>query len=411
MALLIITGYGHLDSAAEAVRLGVADYLRKPFTMGEVRHALNRCLEQRRLRREVVRLQSGGGLTLRDFIARDGRMRQVIKLAQTVAATDVTVLINGETGTGKGLLARAMHNSSPRRESPYVEINCAAIPSNLIESELFGHERGAFTGAVARKIGRVETAHTGTLLLDEVGEMPLDMQAKLLTFLQEFTFERVGGTKKLHADVRVIAATNRDLLRAVEEGRFRRDLFYRLHVIHMDIPPLRERQQDIPLLAQHFLERFSLKYGKQVQGFSPRAQTQLLTHAWPGNVRELENALERTVILCRSGRVEALDLGSGLPVEAVPFRSAVASEKEAGQGLDQPLAQYLAGCEQGYLDRLLRRHGGSIQRTAEAAGVNPKTLFRKMRLYHLSRRDYRSCRPRGGRPPAQAGPAPDSPAE
>jgi DNA-binding NtrC family response regulator len=408
---ILMTAFSDIEDTISAIRLGVADYLRKPFTVSEVRHALSRCLEQRKLRREVARLQAGGGLSLGDIIARNGRMRETLKLANTVAATDVTVLINGETGTGKGLVARAMHHSSPRRDRPYVEINCAAIPASLIESELFGHERGAFTGAVARKIGRVETAHTGTLLLDEVGEMPLEMQAKLLTFLQEFSFERVGGTKKNFADVRVIAATNRDLHQAVEEGGFRRDLFYRLHVIHLDLPPLRLRPEDIPLLAQHFLERFSLKYGKQMQGFSPQAQEQLMSHPWPGNVRELENALERAVILSRSAWVARLDLGEAIqvpgyanPALLTPPPPAAGAEPRPGR-IAQTLAQYLAECEKGYLADLLRDKRGSIQDTAQAAAVDPKTLYLKMKRHGISRREYR--RPPASRRQAAAGKPPE----
>ena len=292
---ILMTAFSDIEDTISAIRLGVADYLRKPFTMGEVQHALNRCLEQRRLRREVASLRAGKGMTLADILAQDQAMARLRSLAETVAPTDVTVLISGETGTGKSMLAKAIHNTSPRCDRPFTEINCAAIPESLIESELFGHEKGAFTGAVARKIGRVEAAEGGTLLLDEVGEMSLDMQAKLLRFLQEFTFERVGGTKKLSADVRVVAATNRNLHQAVHEGRFREDLYYRLHVIELHLPPLRERRSDIATLAETFIQRFSIKYDKQVRGLSAFARKQMMEYHWPGNVREMEHALERAV--------------------------------------------------------------------------------------------------------------------
>ncbi|MBI5524034.1 MAG: sigma-54-dependent Fis family transcriptional regulator [Desulfarculus sp.] len=401
---ILMTAFGDIEDIISALRLGVADYLRKPFTMGEVRHALNRCLEQRRLRREVASLRAAGPQGLSDIITRSRTMAEVVRLAQTVAATDVTVLLNGDTGTGKELLARAIHNSSPRRQQPFVEINCAAIPASLIESELFGHERGSFTGAHARKLGRVEMANQGTLFLDEVGEMSLDMQAKLLRFLQEFTFERVGGTKKQKADVRVVAATNRELKQAVAEGLFRQDLLYRLNVIHLDLPPLRQRPEDIPLLAEFFLQRFALKYGKQVMGLSPRAQDQLMSHDWPGNVRELEHVMERAVILCRSSQVQRLDLadaGPGAPVDLgqAPWPPAAPPQME---DLGLSLHEYLERWERRYLKALLQAHLGSIQDTARAAGLNPKTLYLKMTRHGLSKKDYRPVRTggRGARPRA-----------
>ena len=399
---ILMTAFGDIEDTIRAIRLGVADYLRKPFTMSEVRHALNRCLEQRRLRREVANLRAVGPQGLNDIITRSKLMEELLRQAETVAATSATVLINGETGTGKELLARAIHNSSPRHQQPFVEINCAAIPATLIESELFGHERGAFTGAHARKLGRVEMANRGTLLLDEVGEMPLDMQAKLLRFLQEFTFERVGGTKKLKADVRVIAATNRDLKQAAANGHFRHDLLYRLNVIPLELPPLRQRGEDVPLLAEFFLQRFALKYGKQVNGFAPKAQEQLLGYAWPGNVRELEHTVERAVILCRSNLVQRLDLDD----EASPGATAASQPRVAWiqpaaapeEDLRLPLNDYLALRERRYLEGLLAAHHGSIQDTAKAAGVNPKTLYLKMARHGLSKKDYRAAPPE--EPPA-----------
>ena len=406
---ILMTAFSDIEDTISAIRLGVADYLRKPFTMSEVRHALGRCLEQRRLRREVASLRAGGRVTLADIVASNARMREVLHLAETVASTDVTVLINGETGTGKGLLARALHNSSPRADHPYVEINCAAIPATLIESELFGHERGSFTGAVARKLGRVEVADQGTLLLDEVGEMSLDMQAKLLRFLQEFSFERVGGNKKLQADVRVVAATNRDLRQAVQQGVFRQDLYYRLHVIHLDIPPLRKRPEDIPLLAEYFLQRFSLKYGKQVQGFSPHAANQLVNHPWPGNVRELEHTLERAVILGRGSMVERLDLegeapengaAASPPLPDQPLAPAV-SPAESGlgeNGPEVPLGDYLDQHEKEYLAALLRKNRGNIGATATFAGVNPKTLYLKMNRHGLTKEQFKQAKRRPPRP-------------
>ncbi len=393
---ILMTAFSDIEDTIEAIRLGVADYLRKPFTESEVRHALGRCLEERRLRREVASLRAGDHLQISSVLTREENMREVLRLAETVAPTDATVLISGETGTGKGLLARAIHNSSHRADRPFAEINCAAIPANLIESELFGHERGSFTGAVSRKLGRVEAAGGGTLLLDEVGEMPLDMQAKLLRFLQSFSFERVGGTKRLQADVRIVAATNRDLAEAVRDGIFRLDLFYRLNVVHVHVPALRERPGDATLLAETFLKRFAIKYGRQAREFAPQAYDQILRHSWPGNVRELEHAVERAIIMSRGLRIESLDLDLDPTVsEAAPLDGST----PAGDPADRPLAQHMAACERHYLEALLGRHGGRIGKSAEAAGINPKTLYLKMERHGLDKAQFRrsaSSRPHGG---------------
>ncbi|KIX11480.1 sigma-54-dependent transcriptional regulator [Dethiosulfatarculus sandiegensis] len=384
---ILMTAFSDIEDAITALRLGVADYLRKPFTEGEVRHALNRCLEHRRLTREVASLKSGKKHSLADVITSDERMIEICRLAQTAAATDVTVLISGETGTGKGVLARAIHNTSPRSPRPYVEINCASIPATLIESELFGHERGSFTGAVARKIGRVETADGGTLVLDEIGEMPLDMQSKMLRFLQSFNFERVGGTKIRHADVRIIASTNRDLEKAVLEGIFRQDLFYRLNVIHLHIPPLRHRPGDISILADNFLKRFAIKYDRNIKGISPNAMAQLERHDWPGNVRELEHTVERSVILTQGEVIQQFDLprdSQDLPLPEINMPPDGQWESST-----QSLADFMGSCERLYLESILRKHHGKIGESAKAAGINPKTLYMKMNRHGLRRQDFR----------------------
>ncbi|MCF8032820.1 MAG: sigma-54 dependent transcriptional regulator [Desulfarculaceae bacterium] len=385
---VLMSTFSEVESTMSAMRLGVADYVRKPFNIGELRHVLARSMERSLLHQELDGLRSGPPSTLEGIIAHDERMREVCHLAETVAATDATVLLSGETGTGKGLVAQAVHNSSPRREGPYVEINCAAIPATLIESELFGHERGAFTGAVARKIGRVEAAAKGTLLLDEVGEMPLEMQAKMLHFLQEFSFERVGGNQKLTADVRVIAATNRDLSKAVKQGSFREDLFYRLHVIELHVPPLRERRDDILPLAQYFRERFAARYDKPVLDFSNAAKGQMMGHLWPGNVREMEHAVERAVILATAEVIERLELANSAPLNA-PGPPPRAASQPAEPDPEQSLGDYMAACEKGYLRSQLERHRGRVNQTARAAGINPKTLYLKMNRHGLAKEDYR----------------------
>ena len=389
LPIVLLAGLSEVEYALDAISLGATSYLRKPFTIGELRHIASRSLERHRLLREMETLRSGPPRSLAGIIAQDEVMKEVCRLAETVAGTDVTVLLSGETGTGKGLFARAIHNSSPRREGPFVEINCAAIPATLIESELFGHERGAFTGAVARKIGRVEAAAKGTLLLDEVGEMPLDMQAKMLRFLQEFTFERVGGNEKLSADVRIIAASNRDLGQAVRQSLFREDLFYRLHVIELRVPSLRERREDILPLAEYFREMFSAKYDKPVLGFSPAATGQMLNHAWPGNVREMEHAVERAVILCPGDVIDRLDLATESSPSESPLAPVQALLRSPDLNLDRSLADHMAMCERDYLDAQLRRSKGKVSRTAQAAGLNPKTLYLKMIRHGLSKEDFR----------------------
>ncbi len=393
---ILMAAYSEIEDTIAAIRLGVADYLRKPFTRAEIQTTLSRCLGNRTSVRRPQVQPSEGVPSLADIITRNRRMRELLRLAQTVATTDATVLVSGESGTGKGLVARAIHNASPRRQKPFVEINCAAIPASLIESELFGHERGAFTGAVSRKIGLVETAHRGTLLLDEIGEMPLDMQSKLLSFLQEFSFQRVGGTQSRRADVRVVAATNRDLRKAVASGGFRLDLYYRLHVINLVLPPLRSRREDIPLLADYFLGCFTTKYGKSLEGLSPEARLQLLAHDWPGNVRELENAIERAVILAQGNRLVMLHLDQNLG-EVARSAAGPALPPAAEPDTDLRLGDFLAGCERRYLQELLARHQGRVGESARAAGIDPKTLYRKMNRHGLCKDDYRTMA-RSGRP-------------
>src|SRR5947209_6230609 len=296
---IMITAFASTDTAVEAMRLGACDYLSKPFDVDLLRMKVREKIENRHLRQENVLLKRTLGLThqFSNIIGRSERMLEVFKMIETVSRTNSTILLTGESGTGKGLVAQAIHFHSLRRERPFVALNCGALPETLLESELFGHMRGAFTGADANKKGLLEVAEKGTVFLDEIGEMSAVMQVKLLRVLQERRFRRVGGLEELQADIRVIAATNQDLTRLVAESRFREDLFYRINVIPISLPPLRERKEDIPLLADHFLAKYAEQMGKSVAAISKEAMELLIRHDWPGNIRELENVLERAVAL------------------------------------------------------------------------------------------------------------------
>ncbi|MCK9362542.1 MAG: sigma-54 dependent transcriptional regulator [Syntrophales bacterium] len=310
LPIIIMTAYASVETAVEALKKGAYDYLTKPLDFDELRLTMERAMEHRSLKEEnrILREKLGDRFDRKNLVGRSLAMSRLLETASQVAQSEATVLVAGESGTGKELIAELIHFNSPRREKTFVKLNCAAIPENLLESELFGHERGAFTGADRRKEGKFLQANGGSLFLDEVGEMPLTMQVKLLRVLQERELTRVGGEDVLPIDVRMIAATNRDLFREVASGRFREDLFYRLNVVSLVIPPLRERVEDIPLLAQEFLLRFSEKNHKNISGFTPRAMDRLLRHPWPGNVRELMNAIERGVVLSRGDCLDEGDI-------------------------------------------------------------------------------------------------------
>ena len=312
----------------------------------------------------------GGRVGIEAIVAEAPEMRAALRLATQVAATDATVLILGESGTGKELIARAIHEGSARRGGPFVKVDCTALPEGLLESELFGHEKGAFTDAAAEKPGRFELAHGGTLFLDEVGELPQSLQAKLLRVLQERAFERVGGTRTISVDVRILAATNRDLAKALKGGQFREDLYYRLNVVPILVPPLRRRPEDILPLAAHFLQRFGARYGKVVPGLSPEAAALLRRYSWPGNVRELEHAIERAVILWERGVIRPEELAVDL--------MAVASD-----GLPDQELMTLEELEREYIRRVLRRVRGHKSRAARILGINRKTLLEKRKRYGL----------------------------
>lgn len=311
--VMIVTGYGSIEQALEAVRLGAYDYVPKPFKRDELLLRIRRALDYHALREENRKLHEELRQTFKfeGIIGTSPKMQEALRIAAAVAPTDATVLIYGETGTGKEILARSIHYQSHRAQGPFVAINCGSIPETLLETELFGHEKGAFTGAHTSRIGKFEAADGGTIFLDEVGDMSPAMQVKLLRVLQEKTIERVGGVRPVKVNVRVIAATNRDLRAAIREGSFREDLFYRLNVVPIHLPPLRERPEDIPILAQHFLERFKERYRKNIRAITPQAIRKLRRHLWPGNVRELEYAIERAVILAQGEEITAQDLWLG----------------------------------------------------------------------------------------------------
>jgi DNA-binding NtrC family response regulator len=368
--VIVLTGHGSLETAVRALRAGAYDFLVRPLEPDLLTLAVDRALEHRRLRNEVRRLRDEvtRAVPSRTLLGTSAAMRDVLELIACVAATDATVLIDGESGTGKELVARAIHDASPRRAGPFVAINCAAIPPQLIESELFGHVRGAFTDARVARAGLFVEARGGTLFLDEIGEMPADMQVKLLRALQERTVRPVGGSAEVAFDARIVAATNRDLEEEVRAKRFRKDLYYRVAVVGVHVPTLRERAQDIPALAQHFVRRFSERFGKHVVGISPSALQRLLAYPWPGNVRELENSMERAVALTRFDH---------LTVENLPERLR-AHVPERADPLPDPTEALISIAElnRRYIDQVLGLVGGNKSRAARILGLDRRTLYR-----------------------------------
>src|SRR5712671_365544 len=365
---IVVTGFGTVKDAVEAIKRGAWDFVNKPFQIDELLHSLDSALEQRRLKSEnaYLRAQLQERYRFEGVVGKGRAMARVFQLLETVAPTNSTILITGETGTGKEVVARAIHHNSPRRLSRFVALNCTAIPETLLEAELFGHVRGAFTGAVGNRQGRLEQAHKGTLFLDEVGTMSTALQTKLLRVLQEREFERVGDSHTTKVDVRVIAATNSDLARMVADGQFREDLFYRLNVIPVELPPLRDRKEDIPLLVQHFLDKFraadmAAGQSRPMLTVAQDAIRHLMAYSWPGNVRQLENAIERAVAI-NAGRPQ-IDVAD-LPVEiqqAEPPLPSTVSLPEGGLDLDV----FIAHIERELIERSLERTGGNKGRAAK----------------------------------------------
>jgi len=378
LPLIVITAHGTVDSAVEALKLGAFDYITKPFDLAELRVAVDKALRvERASRRSLQEDPAHKGRF--DLIGVTPSMQRVYSLVEKVADSPTTVLLVGESGTGKELVARALHSHSGRRDAPFVSVNCGAIPENLFESELFGYEKGAFTGAVTSKPGRFELADGGTLLLDEVGELPRDMQVKLLRALQERKVERVGGIRSTAVDVRVIAATNVDLAAAVSAGRFRDDLYYRLNVIQIRLPPLRERREDIPLLVDHFLARFNERLGKHVVGVDADGMAALMAWGWPGNIRELENVIERGVLLS-DAEVLGVDALPGLEGSSSgPPRAA----DPDGVGLKELVRVHTAKLERALILRSLEQESGNVTRAARRLEISRKSLQLKMKEYGL----------------------------
>jgi len=382
--VVMITAHGNEKIAVEAMKLGADDYVPKPFDNDEIRLAVRRALERTRLAREnrELRARIERDFGVGNLVGRGAAMRRVFETIRKVAETDLTVLIRGESGTGKELVAQALHEASARRSGSFVAVNCAAISRELVESELFGHEKGAFTGADARRIGRFEAAHGGTIFLDEIGDMAPDTQAKVLRVLQERTFERVGGAKPIQVDVRVVAATHRDLEREVAARRFREDLYYRLKVVEIALPPLRERAEDVPTLAERCLAELAGRLGRPQKRLAPAALAALARHAWPGNVRELRNAIEQAAVLAAGEEIGAEDLRLG--------GSAAASASANGE---LPFAdakrRAVEGFEREFLLRALRANGGNVSRTAEAIGMVRQSLQLKIRELGLRDEDWK----------------------
>jgi len=382
LPVLMITAYAVPRQAVQAIQAGAMDYLAKPFEPEELLHAVNRCAERHRLLEENARLRARAGelCELSQIVGECPRMRELRQMIQTVAPTDARVLILGESGTGKELVAAALHSYSQRRAAPYVRLNCAAIPETLLESELFGHEKGAFTGALRQKPGRVEEAHGGTLFLDEIADMSRPLQAKLLRFLEDGSFTRVGGTQELRVNVRLLAATNRDIIRAIQEDQFREDLFHRLNVVQMRLPPLRERGDDVLLLAEHFLRQYATSLNRRVKGIAPAARRKLLAHHWPGNVRELRNVIERALILETSPTLQPESLPD-FQVEG-RLRKAVADTPlpASASDLDARVADY----ERKLILAVLEHNHFSLIRTAEQLQLSRHALRYRMQRLNIS---------------------------
>ena len=373
--VILMTAYGTVKNAVRAMKIGAEDYLAKPLDLEELEVVVERAIEKKHLLEEtrILRERVADKYRFENILGESPDMLHAFKAIRQVAASNASVLLLGESGTGKELFAQALHQASPRRHRPFIKVACAALPETLLESELFGHEKGSFTGAIATRAGRFEAADGGTLFLDEIGDISLTVQVKLLRFLEEREFERVGGNKTFKVDVRIVSATHRDLARKIAEGSFREDLYYRLNVVEIRIPPLRERQTDLPVLAQHFLKKYGLQNSKDVRSFSDEALALLLRHPWPGNVRQLENAIERAVVLTEQPILTV----SHFPT----LRSGLDQAEVAQSGIKIP-GSSLALIEREAILRTVESVGGSTSRAAKILGISPRKIQYKLKDYH-----------------------------
>ncbi|MGD9116205.1 MAG: sigma-54 dependent transcriptional regulator [Dehalococcoidia bacterium] len=378
ISVIIITAYGSIPTAISAMREGAYDYIEKPFCPERAELLIEKLVERQGLIEENIALHQKLEKRFRfeNIIAKSTRMQQVIEIIKVVSKSNATVLITGETGTGKELVAQAIHAQSLRSDKPFIAVSCAALPESLLESELFGHEKGAFTGAYARKQGKFEAANRGTLFLDEIGEMSSNIQVHLLRVLEEKEFARVGGNELIKVDVRVISATNRDMKKAIAEGKFREDLYYRLNVVNIEIPSLRERKEDIPLLAQYFLKKFATENSKEINSFSSEANAFMMRYEWPGNVRELENAVERAVILAKGTQIDVTDIS---PNNVEPYH-AVSKTRN------------LKEMERSHIEEVLAETGGNYTEAAKVLGISRMTLYNKAKAYGLNARNSKSVK-------------------
>jgi DNA-binding NtrC family response regulator len=380
--VIIITAHGTIATAVDALKKGAFDYITKPFEQDELKQVIQKAVKTRRLDEDEA-LLNPDDIDRYGIIGSSDRITEIFETIKRVAPTTTTILITGETGTGKELIARAIHRNSPRKNNPFIKINCAAIPESLMESELFGYEKGAFTGAATKKQGRFELAHKGTLFLDEVGELPKDMQVKLLQVIQEQEFERVGGLQTIKVDVRLITATNRNLFEDVKDGRFREDLYYRLNVIPAHLPPLRERKEDIPVLIDFFIEKFNKKLDRSVKYIDEKVTNLLIQYAWPGNIRELENLVERMILMARGDTIVFADLPSEL-------KTTIESDSTGPSGIRQKpfkdiMKNHMEDIEKQMIISVLEECGNNVTRAAKKLGLSRKGLQLKMMKYKLRR--------------------------
>ena len=387
LPVILVTAYGSVEEAVTAMKEGAFDFIQKPVDLDHLKLLLERAAKQQELLREnlLLREEYAARYGFPQIVGEHPAMKEASQMTQRVAATDSTVLLLGESGTGKELFARAIHHLSPRAEHPFVALNCAAIPEGLVENELFGHERGAYTGAGARKLGKLELAHRGTLFLDEIGDLPLAIQSKLLRVLEEKKFERVGGTQSIEVNVRILTATNKDLREAVANKTFREDLYFRISAVPITIPPLRDRGDDVLALADFFLQRFRREFRKPGLALTDDARTRLLTYSWPGNVRELQNAIERAAILATSGKINAaaLQLPAARPT-AADLPAGMVEDKFLWEGpLDEVSQRALSHVERFKIQNALQETKWNKTRAAEKLGVSYKTLLHKIRSLGL----------------------------